>query len=354
MGKTYRDAGVDIKKKAAFVGSIYERMRATFDERVIENRDGYGGLFSLDYDHKLFRRNYRHPVLVSSTDGVGTKLKVAFVTGRHDTVGIDLVAMCANDILVQGAEPLFFLDYLASSKIEPGVLRAVLEGIAAGCEQAQCSLIGGETPELPGFYHAEEYDLAGFVVGVVEKHKLIDGRKVSPGDVVIGVPSSGLHSNGYSLVRKVLLEDAGLGVDDSLEQWGIGRTVGEELLEPTRIYIRSVVPVLKHYRRKQIVHAIAHITGGGLPGNVPRVLPEGCQVVLHRERWEVPRIFKVVQELGEVSDEEMFNVFNMGLGLVLVVPTYFVDSVLRQLEAGGERPVVVGEVVSGERRVAIV
>lgn len=353
MGTTYRDAGVDIEKKAKFCLDIYDRMHRTFDERVIENKNGFGCLFSLDYDLKMFRRNYRHPVLVSSTDGVGTKLKIAFMTGRHDTIGIDLVAMCVNDVLVQGAEPLFLLDYLASSHIEPDVLEQVIAGIVRGCEEARCSLIGGETPEMPGFYAPGEYDVAGFVVGVVEKHKLITGARVEPGDAVVALPSSGLHSNGFSLVRRVVFEDAGLKVGDSLAEYGLDRTVGDALLEPTRIYIKSVIPVLNHYKRKHVVHAIAHITGGGLPGNVPRVIPDGCSVRLFRERWKVPPIFGVIQKLGRISDEEMFRVFNMGLGLILVVPGYYVDSVMKQLELGGERPLVVGEVVAGREKIVI-
>lgn len=353
MGLSYRDSGVDIDKKARFVQSIYSKMRGTFDERVVENAGGFGGLFTLDYDLAMFRRNYRHPVLVASTDGVGTKLKVAFRMGKHDTIGIDLVAMCVNDVLVQGGEPLFFLDYLASSKIEPETLVQVMDGIVRGCEIARCSLIGGETPELPGFYHEGEYDLAGFVVGVVEKYKLITGERISPGDVAIGLPSSGLHSNGYSLARRVIFDEAGLDVADSLPTYGIGRSVGEEMLEPTRIYVRSVTKVVRHYKRKQILHGIAHITGGGLVDNIPRVLPPGCRMRLEQARWDVPPIFRAIQEMGKVSQKEMYHVFNMGIGLVLVVPPYYMESVVKQLEDEGESPRIIGEVVEGEPGVDI-
>jgi len=354
VGKvTYKTSGVDIAKKAAFVKSIYERMRATFDDRVIENKGGFGALFSLDYDRNMFRRNYRHPVLVASTDGVGTKLKVAFMAGRHDTIGIDLVAMCVNDVLVQGATPLFFLDYLASSSIEPQVLAEVVSGIAAGCEESRCSLVGGETPEMPGFYTEGEYDIAGFVVGVVEKNRLITGAGIEPGDAVIGLSSSGLHSNGYSLVRKVIFETAGLEVGDSLARYGINRTVGDELLEPTRIYVRPVEMVLNHYSLKQPVHGIAHITGGGLVENIERILPKDVNAVLRRSLWEMPPIFSVIQSLGGIEENEMLKVFNMGIGMVLIVSPFYAESIIEQLERAGETAQIIGEVGEGNGAVAI-
>ena len=307
----YKDAGVDIAKGAEFADSIYELMQRTFTERVIEDRGGYAGLFLLDYSRKLLRRNYRNPVLVASTDGVGTKLKLAFMTGRHDTVGIDLVAMGVNDILVVGAEPLLFLDYLATSKLEPDVLVQAVKGIAEGCRQADCALLGGETAEMPGFYAPGEYDMAGFAVGVVERRKLVNGKKIRPGDTVIGLPSSGLHSNGYSLVRKLLFEQEKMKPDDSLSRFGINRTVGEELLEPTRIYVRSVRSVLRDYKVKQVVRGMAHITGGGLIEKVPRILPPGCAVEIQADRWQRPRIFDVLQKLAGLPDDEMYTTFNM-------------------------------------------
>jgi len=351
---TYKDAGVDIQKGERFVESIAQAVQSTYGERVLANPGGFGALFSLDYDEELFRRNHAHPILVSSTDGVGTKLKVAFMTGRHETVGIDLVAMCVNDILVQGAEPLFFLDYLATGKLEPGVLQRVVSGIAAGCKEAGCSLLGGETAEMPGFYAEGEYDVAGFVVGIVERGRLITGQKVQPNDVIVGLPSTGLHSNGYSLVRRLLFEREGMGCEDSLARFGIDRTVGEELLIPTRIYVKPVRAVLHRYRVKQVVRGIAHITGGGLVENIPRVLPEGCGAELDSSTWRRPPIFDVIRELGEVPMDEMYRTFNMGLGLVLMVSPYYADNVMRQLRRQGEEPVAVGRVVEGRREVTII
>jgi phosphoribosylformylglycinamidine cyclo-ligase len=350
---TYRDAGVDIEKGDQFAEGIYPLMVRTFTDRVIANPGGFGALFSLDYDTRLFRQNFRHPVLVSSTDGVGTKLKVAFMTGRHETVGIDLVAMCVNDVLVQGAEPLFFLDYLATGRLEPDVLHSVVAGVAEGCRIAGCSLLGGETAEMPGFYSEGEYDMAGFAVGVVEKSRLIDGRLTEPGDVVIGLPSSGLHSNGYSLARRLFFEEAGLGPSDSLERFGIGRTLGEELLVPTRIYVKPVRTVLHHYRVKKVVTSIAHITGGGLLENVPRVLPEGCGMEVDAGSWRRPAVFDALQQIGGLPDEEMYRTFNMGIGMVLIVSPFFAASVMQMLKREGEEPASIGRVVEGEREVRI-
>ena len=350
---TYKDAGVDIEKGARFATGIYELMQRTFGERVVANPGGFGALFSLDYDERLFRHNYRHPILVSSTDGVGTKLKVAFMAGRHDTVGIDLVAMCVNDILVIGAEPLFFLDYLATGALKPQVHQQVVCGIAEGCKQAGCSLLGGETAEMPGFYKKGEYDMAGFAVGVVEKRRVIDGLKVCPGDAVVGLPSSGLHSNGYSLVRRLFFHEAGMRCADSLARFGIDRTVGEEFLTPTKIYVKPVRSVLHHYRLKQVVHGIAHITGGGLLENIPRILPDGCAVQLDASAWQQPRIFDVVRELGSVPWDEMYRTFNMGIGMVLLVAPYYAESIVRQLRREGEEAVVIGGVVRGRKETAI-
>ena len=350
---TYKDAGVDIERGDRFAESIFTLLQRTFDKRALARPGGFGALFSLDYDEALFRNNYRHPVLVSSTDGVGTKLKLAFMTGQHDTVGIDLVAMSVNDVLVQGAEPLFFLDYLATGKLEPEVLVDVVRGIAAGCRTAGCALLGGETAEMPGFYKKGEYDMAGFCVGVVEQQRIVDGSRIRPGDVVLGLPSSGLHSNGYSLARRLLLKEAGLRCGDSLARFGIERTVGEELLTPTRIYVRAVRAVLRSYRVKHVVHGMAHITGGGLPGNIIRILPEGCAAKLGPSRWQRPPIFDALQAIGKVPDEEMYGTFNMGIGMALIVAPYYARRIADQLRRGGESPTVIGGVVRGSRRVVI-
>ena len=350
---TYKDAGVDIEEGSRFAREVVKLMHGTFGERVTENTGGFGALFSLDYDETLFRRNYEHPILVSSTDGVGTKLKVAFRTGRHDTVGIDLVGMCVNDILVLGAEPLFMLDYLATGRLQREVLRDVVAGIADGCQKAGCSLLGGETAEMPDFYQDGEYDMAGFVVGVVEKDRVITGEKTRPGDLVLGLPSSGLHSNGYSLVRKLFFKQEGMSCDDSLAEFGIEKSLGEELLTPTRIYVRPVRLALQRYSVKQVVRGIAHITGGGLVENIPRILPEGCSVRLDPGTWERPRIFDVIRELGEVPPEEMYRTFNMGIGLTLMVSPYYADSVMRKLRRAGEKPVTIGEVIPGDGQVII-
>ncbi|GAO05076.1 phosphoribosylformylglycinamidine cyclo-ligase [Anaeromyxobacter sp. PSR-1] len=306
MSLTYRDAGVDIDEGDRLVDLIKPHARPTMRPEVLGGIGGFGGLFALDV------KKYREPVLVSGTDGVGTKLKVAFAADRHDTVGIDLVAMCVNDIAVVGAEPLFFLDYYATGKLSAEQGAQVVKGIAEGCRQAGCALIGGETAELPGFYARGEYDLAGFAVGCVDRPRIVDGTRVSRGDVVIGIASSGLHSNGFSLARKALLDRYPL--DHRFEALG-GRTLADALLEPTRIYAKDVLALLEQVP----VRAFAHITGGGLPGNVPRTLPDGTRAVLEEKRWPRPAIFDVVEREGQVPRDEMYRTFNMGLGLVAVV-----------------------------------
>ncbi len=351
-GFTYKDAGVDIKAKSRFTTDIYQQLRRTFGPRVIENPGGFGGLFSLNYNSKLFAKKYRHPVLVASTDGVGTKLKIAFMMNRHDTIGIDLVAMCVNDILVLGAEPLFFLDYMASSKMLPNKMKEILRGIAIGCCEAGCSLLGGETPEMPGFYHEGEYDLAGFAVGVVEKKKIINGDEISSGDIVIGLNSSGLHSNGFSLVRKVLFEKAKLDVNSKVES--INGTIGDELLKPTKIYVKPIRKLLLHYKVKKVVTGMAHITGGGLIDNIPRILPKGCSVQINKGTWPVPKIFGVIQETGNIDESEMYHVFNMGIGMVLIVPKYFASSIIKKLRRMKEDAFIIGKVVRGNKKVEIV
>ena len=334
MATTYRDAGVDIDEGDRLVDLIKPMARATLRPEVLAGIGGFGGLFALDV------KKYRDPVLVSGTDGVGTKLKLAFLTGRHDTVGIDLVAMSVNDVAVTGAEPLFFLDYFATGRLRAEEAALVVKGIAEGCRQAGCALIGGETAELPGFYADGEYDLAGFAVGVVERDRILDGRRVRPGDALLGVASTGLHSNGYSLARKVLLERHALS--DRPPELG-GRTLADALLEPTRIYARDVLAL----QEAVPVHAVAHITGGGLPGNAPRNLPDGTRAVVRAGTWTVPAIFGLVEREGGVAREEMYRTFNMGLGLVVVLPAAAAPAARELLAARGLESWVVGSVEPG-------
>ena len=291
---------------------------------------------------------YREPVMVSSTDGVGSKLKVAFRADRHDTVGIDLVAMGVNDVLVHGAEPLYFLDYIGTGRVDPARVERIVAGVAEGCRRAGCALVGGEISEMPDIYASTEYDLVGFAVGVVEASRIVDGRAVRPGDAVLGLASAGLHSNGYTLARKIVFDVMRLAIDAPMH--GTGRTVADELLEPTRIYVRSVLRLLKEVD----VHAMAHITGGGLPGNVPRVLPERCRAVLHRRAWSVPPVFEALRVAGRVADDEMFRTFNMGIGYVVIVPAPAVERATAVLTAAGETVKTIGEIVAGERGVELV
>ena len=305
---TYRDAGVDIDAGDEFVDRISPLVRSTFRPEVLTDLGGFGGLF------RLQAHRYAEPVLVSGTDGVGTKLKIAFLTDRHDTVGIDLVAMCVNDIVVSGAEPLFFLDYFATGKLAVPKAEAVLKGIAEGCRQAGCALIGGETAEMPSFYAEGEYDLAGFAVGVVDRPKIIDGRSIVPGDALIGLASTGLHSNGYSLARRVLLDQTKLSVTSRLPEFDL--PVGDVLLTPTRIYAKQILTLIQECPIK----GIAHITGGGITENLPRVFPSGVRAQVRRSAWSVPPIFQAIARLGQVERKEMYRVFNMGIGLILAVP----------------------------------
>jgi phosphoribosylformylglycinamidine cyclo-ligase len=347
----YRSAGVDLETYANTISQIGPLLRRTFTPRVIDWKNGFAGLFRLDDQIGLLSRAYRDPVLVASTDGVGTKLKLAFATGRHSTVGIDLVAMSVNDCLCAGAEPLIFLDYVAMSRDDPDVTRCIVQGVSDGCIEAECALLGGETAILPGFYKEGEYDLAGFCVGVVERKHILNGSEIRAGDKVIGLASSGLHSNGYSLVRKIVFERAGLSADTFVPE--LGRTVADELLEPTRLYVRAVKTVYRRYRVKRIVHGIAHITGGGLVDNVPRILPDGCGIALRRGSWTIPRVFPWLQSLGSVDDSEMDRVFNMGIGLVIIVAEYFAESIVRQLSHRLGIPAwIIGEVISGEKVVS--
>ncbi|HVP66901.1 MAG TPA: phosphoribosylformylglycinamidine cyclo-ligase [Anaeromyxobacteraceae bacterium] len=334
MATTYRDAGVDIDEGDRLVELIKPHARPTMRPEVLAGIGGFGGLFALPPGR------YREPVLVSGTDGVGTKLKVAFLTGRHDSVGIDLVAMCVNDIAVVGAEPLFFLDYFATGKLKAELAAEVVKGIAEGCRQAGCALIGGETAELPGFYAEGEYDLAGFAVGAVERSRIVDGRSVVPGDLLVGVASSGLHSNGYSLARKILLPRFALS--DRPAELG-GASIADALLAPTRIYAKDLLALVERVP----VKAIAHITGGGLPGNVPRNLPDETRAAVKEGSWPVPRIFALLEREGAVPRAEMYRTFNMGLGLVLVVPPAAADAARELLRARGLESWVVGEVRPG-------
>jgi phosphoribosylformylglycinamidine cyclo-ligase len=335
----YKKAGVDIEAGNEFVRRIRPLVRSTFRPEVLTDIGGFGGLFRFD------SARYREPVLVSGTDGVGTKLKIATLMGRHDTIGIDLVAMCVNDVAVCGAEPLFFLDYLAVAKLVVGQAETILGGIADGCRQAGCALIGGETAEMPEFYPEGEYDLAGFAVGVVEREQIIDGSRVQPGDVLIGLASSGLHSNGYSLARRVLLNNSLSALKERMP--GGEETVGELLLKPTRIYVKTILRLIQSGQ----VRAIAHITGGGLTENIPRVLPEGCAVVITRGTWAEPPIFELIQSRGGVQPEEMARVFNLGIGLVVIVPPEQAQETLDRAEQSGERAFRIGVVEKGARAV---
>jgi phosphoribosylformylglycinamidine cyclo-ligase len=336
---SYRDAGVDIDAGDALVERIKPLVAATFTPGVLGGIGGFGGLFKLDV------AGMTEPVLVSGTDGVGTKLKVAFAVRRHDTIGIDLVAMCVNDVLVSGARPLFFLDYLACGRLDVDTAAQVVGGVAAGCKEAGCALIGGETAEMPGFYPAGEYDLAGFAVGIVDRPRIIDGAKVRAGDKVIGLASSGLHSNGYSLARKVFFEAAGLKASDDVA--GLKGAIGDVLLTPTRIYVRPVLALIE----KCEVRALAHITGGGLTENLPRVLPDGLSFRIDRGAWRPPAVFECLKELGQVDDAELFRTFNMGIGMCAVVPPSQVDAALAALTDAGEAPAVIGEVIAGRGEV---
>lgn len=346
MGKaTYKDSGVDLDLYADSMQRVGRLLARTHSPRVLPLEGGFAGLFQLDFASPLFARHYEDPVLVSCTDGVGTKLKVATRVGRHDTVGIDLVAMSINDALCCGAEPLFFLDYVAMSHDDPPLLEQIVQGITAGCMQADCALLGGETAIMPDIYARGDYDLAGFCVGVVERKRVIDGKSIAAGDVLVGIPSSGLHSNGYSLVRKIVFELAGLTADDHVDE--LGCTVGEALLEPTRIYARPLRQILSHYKVKSVVHGIAHITGGGVRDNLERILPAGCQAVIRQGSWPVPAVFSWLGRLGEVESAEMERVFNMGLGLILVVSPFYAESIRGQLVQSGLESFSIGRIIEG-------
>ena len=339
----YKAAGVDIDAGNETVRRIRTLARGTFTPGVLSEIGSFGGLFRLDRDR------YKDPVLVSSADGVGTKLKVAFMMDKHDTVGADLVNHCVNDILVQGAEPLFFLDYLATGRLSPAVAEQVVTGVARACKENGCALLGGETAEMPGFYADGEYDIAGFIVGAVEKERVIDGRAVVPGDVLIAVPSAGLHTNGYSLARRVFFELAGWKPGTFVSE--LGTTIGEALLAPHRSYLSLVRPLIE----REWVKGLAHITGGGLTENLPRTLPEGCAADIDLQSWSIPPMFQLLQKHGAIAREEMFRAFNMGVGLVIVCTSRDAERVLNTLMRGGEPNAFrIGFVVAGERSVRYV
>ncbi|HTU64795.1 MAG TPA: phosphoribosylformylglycinamidine cyclo-ligase [Steroidobacteraceae bacterium] len=337
-GLTYRDAGVDIDAGDELVERIKPVVKRTMRKEVLAGIGGFGALVEVPLDR------YKRPVLVSGTDGVGTKLRLAIDTGRHDTIGIDLVAMCANDIAVSGAEPLFFLDYYATGKLHVSVAEAVIRGIAEGCSQAGAALVGGETAEMPGMYHGDDYDLAGFCVGVVERDAIVDGSKTAPGDVVIGLASSGPHSNGYSLIRK-LVSVAGANDRTQVD----GKALFDRLLAPTRIYVKSMLAVMKQVP----VKGFAHITGGGLTDNIPRVLPDGFEVVLQRKAWARDPVFDWLAAAGRIVPAEMHRTFNCGIGMIVVVAPADVDKALASLQASGETATVIGSVGRGPRGVVI-
>lgn len=348
---TYKNSGVDIDVGNAAAQGYLKLLKSTYNPGVLRNDGGFGGLFRLQGAPGLFARRWRDPVLVSGTDGVGTKLKIAFMLDKHDTVGIDLVAMSVNDILVQGAEPMFFLDYIGIGKARKDVLLDIVKGVAEGCKQSSCALLGGETAELPGFYGDGEYDLAGFAVGVVESKRLIDGSQVEEGDIIIGLSSSGLHSNGYSLARKALLDVGKLKLGSRIAD--LGCTLGEELLRPTRIYVKPVLAAFGAYKVKRPIRALAHITGGGLLENVPRVLPAGCDAVFNVDAWPRPAVFDLIQKTGNIDDHEMFRVFNMGLGMIMVTTPSAVETVMAKLKKARCPAHIVGRITKGSRKVIL-
>ena len=349
---TYEQSGVSIDANDQMVERIYSHVASTFGPRVMQSRNSFAGMFRLDYDEKLFKKNYKNPVLVACTDGVGSKVQLAAKAKKLDTVGIDLVAMNVNDMLVQGAEPLFFLDYLAVHKLDPAAIAQMVKGIAAGCRQADCALIGGETAEMPDTYAEGDFDMAGFAVGVVERRKIITGRRVVAGDVILGLASSGLHSNGYAMVRNICFKRAALKMDDAVDKLD-GAVLGDVLLEPTKIYARPIVKLLSRYKVKKVVHGMAHITGGGLVGNIPRVLPPDCNAVIRKSSWPKHKIFAFLQDTGPVAEEQMYRVFNMGIGFVLIVSEDFADSIARKLTKSGEKVYRIGRITTGTGKVVL-
>ena len=349
---TYEQSGVSIDANDKMVEEIYSAVASTFGPRVIESKNAFAGMFRLDYDERLFKKNYKNPVLVACTDGVGSKVQLAAKIKKFDTVGIDLVAMNVNDMLVQGAEPLFFLDYLAVHKLEPNIITEMVKGVAAGCRQADCALIGGETAEMPDTYAKGDFDMAGFAVGIVERKKIVTTNSIRVGDIILGLASSGLHSNGYTLARNICFKQKNLKVTDTLDELD-GAAIGDVLLEPTRIYVRPIVKLLSQYKVKKIIHGMAHITGGGLAGNIPRVLPKDCNAAIKKDSWPKHKIFSFLQKAGPVEEAEMYRVFNMGIGFVLIVAEDFANSIARKLTRYGEKAYKIGRITSGNGKVVL-
>ncbi|QDU32658.1 Phosphoribosylformylglycinamidine cyclo-ligase [Poriferisphaera corsica] len=349
---TYAEAGVDIEAGDAVVGRIKSHMRKTYGPRVLGQHGAFAGCFRLDYNEKLFKRNYKDPVLVSGTDGVGTKVLLAIDLKVYDTIGQDCVAMNVNDMIVQGAEPLFFLDYVGIHKVVPEQMEQIVKGVADGCHLAGCALLGGETAEMADVYKPGDFDLAGFSVGVAELSKVVDGSRVEEGDIILGLTSSGIHSNGYTLVRKII-EHANLDIRTIYPELDKERTLGQILLEPTRIYSKSICSVLRSYKRKQPIGGMAHITGGGLPGNVNRALPNNLDALINKKSWDVPPIFKFLKKHGNVKPAEMFRVFNMGIGYTMIVRPHFADAIMDKLKRKGETVMKIGEIVKGSGKVQL-
>ncbi|MEM0983627.1 MAG: phosphoribosylformylglycinamidine cyclo-ligase [Planctomycetota bacterium] len=347
-GLTYADAGVSIEAGDRFASALGGLLRRTHGQRVIDNPGGFAGLFRLDYNEQLFRHNYKDPVLVACTDGVGTKIKLAIELKKFDTIGIDLVAMSVNDLVVQGAEPLIFLDYIACHKVEHDMLLDVAQGISDACKASGAALIGGETAEMSDMYAPGDIDLAGFAVGVVELKRATDPTRVEPGDVVLGLESDGVHSNGYTLVRKIV-EKAGLDLAKTYKP--LTRPLGEELLTPTRLYAAPIVSVLRAYKVKKVITAMAHITGGGLAGNLVRSIPGDVDAVIDESAWDVPPVFELLRKKGKIADDEMRRVFNMGIGYCCVVRPAFAESVAKKLTKAGERVRTIGKIVKGTGKV---
>lgn len=337
---TYRDAGVDIDAGNLSVKLIKDSVKATYRPEVLGDLGGFGGLFAMS-------TKYKEPVLVSGTDGVGTKLRLAFILDKHDTIGQDAVAMCVNDILVQGAEPLFFLDYLAVGKLEPEQVADVVKGVANACKESGCALIGGETAEMAGFYAEGEYDIAGFAVGAVEKSKIITSEKVKAGDVILGLPSSGVHSNGYSLVRKIVFDVKGFKGDEYIDE--LGKTIGEELLTPTRLYPKSCLPLIEKFD----IHGMVHVTGGGYYENIPRALPENMGAEIDATSWPVPPIFNLLKEWGNVDWHEMYRTFNMGIGMIIIASAEEAEKIKADLQARNEAVYEIGKVTQGSHEVIV-
>jgi phosphoribosylformylglycinamidine cyclo-ligase len=349
---SYAQSGVSIDANDQMVENISASVANTYGPRVMAMPNGFAGLFRLDYDEKLFKKNYKNPVLIACTDGVGTKILIAQKIKKYDSIGIDLVAMSVNDMIVLGAEPLFFLDYLAVNKLEPATVANMVQGIAKGCKIAGCALIGGETAEMPDLYRKDDFDMAGFAVGVVEKNRIIDGKNIQKGDQILALASNGLHSNGFSLVRKICFEKLNMKPNDRIKRFE-NKTIAEVLLEPTRIYAQPINKLLSKYKVKKVVHAMAHITGGGLIGNIPRILPDNCNAVIKKNSWQIPDIFKFLQEKGPVTEEEAFRVFNMGIGLTMIVAKDFADSVTKKLTKYGEKVYNIGQITAGSKKVII-